>query len=135
MAAASAAGDPTQALEAWQDHVPGTAEPGRACPGSAAGGRQLAVLVAKQRWRHQTGAHHCLLRSPWRTPSLMTSTSRTARCGPACRVVWQGSASYTGCPYADGTLGTARSCGCKFLRRLITANEPKRNCMTAIGCG
>jgi RNA-directed DNA polymerase len=22
--------------------------------------------------------------------SLMTSTSRTARCGPACRVVWQG---------------------------------------------
>src|SRR5438034_7328760 len=24
-------------------------------------------------------------------PALMTSTSRTARCGPACRVVWQGS--------------------------------------------
>ena len=23
---------------------------------------------------------------------LMTSTSRTARCGPACRVVWEGSA-------------------------------------------
>jgi hypothetical protein len=23
-------------------------------------------------------------------PSLMTSTSRTARCGPACRVVWSG---------------------------------------------
>lgn len=31
----------------------------------------------------------------------MTSTSRTARCGPACRVVWQGPVSYTDCPYAD----------------------------------
>ena len=27
----------------------------------------------------------------WITPSVMTSTSRTARCGPACRVVWEGS--------------------------------------------
>ncbi|MFN3711677.1 MAG: hypothetical protein ACK4S8_14055, partial [Alishewanella aestuarii] len=24
-----------------------------------------------------------------------------ARCGPACRVVWQGPVSYTDCPYAD----------------------------------
>ena len=24
------------------------------------------------------------------TPSFMTSTPRTARCGPACRVVWEG---------------------------------------------
>jgi len=27
----------------------------------------------------------------------LTSTTRTARCGPACRVVWQGS-SQLGCP-------------------------------------
>ena len=26
------------------------------------------------------------------TPSDLTSTSRTARCGPACRVVWEGPA-------------------------------------------
>ena len=30
----------------------------------------------------------------------MTSTSRTARCGPACRVVWQGR-SLPAAPYAD----------------------------------
>ena len=31
----------------------------------------------------------------------MTSNSRTARCGPACRVVWQGCSQVTA-PYADG---------------------------------
>ena len=34
------------------------------------------------------------------TQTHMTSTSRTARCGPACRVVWQGR-SLTAAPYAD----------------------------------
>jgi len=36
----------------------------------------------------------------------MTSTSRTARCGPACRVVWQGY-GLLAVPYADS--GTART--------------------------
>jgi hypothetical protein len=31
----------------------------------------------------------------------MTSTSRTARCGPACRVVWQGRSLERAAPYAD----------------------------------
>lgn len=31
----------------------------------------------------------------------MTSTSRTALCGPACRVVWQGSINNVDRPYAD----------------------------------
>ena len=35
------------------------------------------------------------------TSSLLTSTSRTARCGPACRVVWQGSDPFRFAPYAD----------------------------------
>ncbi len=34
------------------------------------------------------------------TASLLTSIPRTARCGPACRVVWQGTAC-EGRPYAD----------------------------------
>ena len=36
-------------------------------------------------------------------PSIgrVTSTSRTARCGPACRVVWQGSPEIIWGPYAD----------------------------------
>jgi len=31
----------------------------------------------------------------------MTSTTRTARCGPACRVVWEGSVRKTDRPYPD----------------------------------
>jgi hypothetical protein len=31
----------------------------------------------------------------------VTSTVRTARCGPACRVVWQGTRGITSGPYAD----------------------------------
>jgi hypothetical protein len=34
------------------------------------------------------------------TATLLTSTSRTARCGPACRVVWQGRRGKPP-PYAD----------------------------------
>ena len=34
------------------------------------------------------------------TSTLLTSTSRTARCGPACRVVWQGRGQMA-VPYAD----------------------------------
>jgi RNA-directed DNA polymerase len=33
---------------------------------------------------------HRVLRPAGGTPTRMTSNSRTARCGPACRVVWQG---------------------------------------------
>jgi hypothetical protein len=32
---------------------------------------------------------------------VLTSNSRTARCGPACRVVWQGRLLLLGGPYAD----------------------------------
>jgi hypothetical protein len=31
----------------------------------------------------------------------MTSNARTARCGPACRVVWQGRLRKSRSPYAD----------------------------------
>ena len=33
--------------------------------------------------------------------SALTSTVPTARCGPACRVVWEGSARSSGRPYPD----------------------------------
>jgi RNA-directed DNA polymerase len=61
--------------------------PGRSGPDR----RQRSPLVAQQRTRAEPGAHQRLLRSPWRCPLMLTSTSRTARCGPACRVVWEGS--------------------------------------------
>ena len=38
-------------------------------------------------------------------------------------------------PYADVRPARAHSCGCKSRRKLITANEAKRNCMRVTECG
>jgi hypothetical protein len=46
--------------------------------------------VAQQRQVAQQRADHRPLRSNGTVPTLMTSNSRTAGCGPACPVVWQG---------------------------------------------
>jgi hypothetical protein len=66
----------------------------------ATGGGQQPSLVAQQRHAPQRRADPELVGPAGIAPSLMTSTSRTARCGPACRVVWQGS-DPQGRPYAD----------------------------------
>jgi hypothetical protein len=47
--------------------------------------------VAQQCEAAQQRTDDRLVRPAGSTPPLMTSTSRTARCGPACRVVWEGS--------------------------------------------
>ena len=54
------------------------------------GRQRRTALVARERSGAQRRAHHRPLRPHGRTPSVLTSTSRTARCGPACRVVWEG---------------------------------------------
>ncbi len=38
-------------------------------------------------------------------------------------------------PYPDVRPARAHSCGCKSHRKLITANEVKRNCMRVTECG
>ncbi len=53
--------------------------------------RQRPALVAQQPHGAEHAAAHRLLRPPGSPQILLTSTSRTARCGPACRVVWEGS--------------------------------------------
>ena len=58
--------------------------------GGRSGGRGRQSLVASQPVAPQQGSHGVLLRQLGRAPALMTSTTRTARCGPACRVVWEG---------------------------------------------
>ena len=68
---------PAQAVETAQDDVPRAQGARGNRGGRSTGGRQLPLLVAKQR---PTGS----------SSSVITSNSRTARCGPACRVVWQG---------------------------------------------
>src|SRR6266568_2264240 len=61
--------------------------------------RPTASLVAQQRHAPQRRADPELGGPAGTAPSLMTSTSRTARCGPACRVVW--GATHKVAPYAD----------------------------------
>jgi hypothetical protein len=42
--------------------------------------------------RHENERSGARILTSWASPAgHATSTSRTARCGPACRVVWQGS--------------------------------------------
>lgn len=49
------------------------------------GGRPLPPVVVQQRRGHEVRADHCLLRSAGSAKVVMTSSSRVARCGPACR--------------------------------------------------
>ena len=65
----------------------------------------------------------------------MTSNSRTARCGPACRVVWQGRSQQWLPPMPIVRPAWAHSRRCKSSRKLTTASEVKRNCMRATECG
>ena len=53
-----------------------------------------APVVAHQRAGHQPSAGHRLAPTVWACQVLLTSTSRTAWCGPATPVVWEG------CQYA-----------------------------------
>jgi hypothetical protein len=53
--------------------------------------RQRSSPVAQQRSRPASGALHRVLLPSWGSPPVLISTSRAARCGPACRAVWQGS--------------------------------------------
>ncbi|QTQ32471.1 Uncharacterized protein pbN1_24820 [Aromatoleum bremense] len=46
--------------------------------------------MAKQPHGAEPSNPHRLLRPARRAAALITSTARTARCGPACRVVWEG---------------------------------------------
>jgi RNA-directed DNA polymerase len=58
---------------------------------------QAAIVAggARRWWRTSGGVANLVLtggalRPPGSPEVLLTSTSRTARCGPACRVVWEG---------------------------------------------
>ncbi|WP_245268045.1 group II intron maturase-specific domain-containing protein [Rhizobium sp. 42MFCr.1] len=55
------------------------------------GGGKRPPLVAQQRQAHQRRSHHQMGRPTRNAQTRITSIPRTARCGPACRVVWQGS--------------------------------------------
>jgi hypothetical protein len=51
--------------------------------------RRRSVVAPQQSWSQQS-PHGQILRRAWLPTTLMTSSSRTAGCGPACPVVWEG---------------------------------------------
>lgn len=86
-----AASATAQAVEARDDGVPGVAQDrragGRRCPSRCEHQTMVAQLGHAPELRPQRG----LLRPPRPASAGVTSTDRTAGCGPACPVVWQGS--------------------------------------------
>src|SRR4029079_10791899 len=66
------------------------------------GGGKLSPMV-EERWHaHPRCFAHEVLRRPGSPAACkLTSTIRTARCGPACRVVWEGRSGRTATPYPD----------------------------------
>ena len=96
----SDASHPTEAMAAWQDRISrtnGTRGKSRRC---VHGGGKLPPSVAEQWTGAECGSRYKLGRSTENPETLLTSTSRTAGCGPACPVVWQGRAGDCS-PYAD----------------------------------
>jgi RNA-directed DNA polymerase len=61
--------------------------------------RQRPLLAAQQRHGPKPCDAHRLLRPSGSPAILLTSTSRTARCGPARRVVWEGQPLQERLPY------------------------------------
>lgn len=78
-------------LKQWRrgTTMQGTAGAGSQARCCATGGGQRPSLVAEQRHAPQRRADPELVGPARTAPALMTSSSRTARCGPAFRVVWQ----------------------------------------------
>ncbi len=106
------ASDPPQALETGNNHLPRATGTGTLRGCSCSGGLQRPALVAKLGHAHPRRLPHQLLRPAGRpSTGLVTSTLRTARCGPACRVVWEGSSGITWRPipillaFPKGTVG------------------------------
>jgi hypothetical protein len=91
MAATPAAGRAAQAVAKRPDDLPRTAPNGRQRGRGGQHRWQCTTLVAQQRLGAEPRAYHRLLRPLGGPEILPTSTSRTARCGPACRVVSEGS--------------------------------------------
>jgi hypothetical protein len=91
LAAAPAARRAAQAVAGRDDDVPRAAGAGSQRGSGCARCRQCKTLVAQQPHGPEPGVARRVLRASWSPTILLTSTSRTARCGPACRVVWEGS--------------------------------------------
>lgn len=87
-------------MKRGDDHVPRAAVVGSQALGCGTGGGQQPLLMVQQRDVAQQHADHLPARAVGSASSLMTSTSRTTRCRPACRVVWERSELRRSAPIA-----------------------------------
>ena len=95
---------PPQTVEAGKDRVPGAARSGHVRARGRHGRGQHPPLVEERGHAHPCrAAHEVLRRLGGPTSCELTSTSRTARRGPACRVVWEGRSGRTAIPYPDSS--------------------------------
>ena len=81
----------TETVETRDDHLPGV-DPARHCrKRRPTGGRKLATLVAQLGHDvERRSAEYVFRRRRGPSACALPSTLRTAGCGPACPVVWQG---------------------------------------------
>src|SRR5450759_3347216 len=103
MASSPTAVPPTEAVEARADGLP-RAEGTRCAQGRGLRGRPLhAKVVAQLGLASELGHAETFLRRAGGPPARpVTSTVRTAGCGPACPVVWEGSGgTFASAPYPD----------------------------------
>ena len=94
VAPSSPARRPSQTLEARTDRLSRATAARGIAPRGGDGGAIHGQLVASGRpCRPASRSAHVVFRSAWRTTTrhARTSTHRTAGCGPACPVVWEGS--------------------------------------------
>ena len=85
---------PKRRLEARTDRLSRATAARGIAPRGGDGGAIHGQLVASGRpCRPASRSAHVVFRSAWRTTTrhALTSTHRTAGCGPACPVVWEGS--------------------------------------------
>ena len=90
--ASPAASDSAQTRETRYDDLPRDPPMGCCVIAGATGCEWRPPLVAGLCSKPETRAYRGVLRSAGCAKVVLTSTSRTARCGPACRVVTQGRA-------------------------------------------
>ena len=83
-------GHTAQAVESVQSDLSGIQGAGSLARCGPTIGGKLPPMVAQQPRGAQYRVDHCVLRPAGSAQIVLTSSSRTARCGPACRVVWQG---------------------------------------------
>ena len=109
-----------QAMETRPDHLLQSSRHGLRTRHCSESRLPWFELVAGQYGLLQYRLARSVFRCDRSASSRITSTFRTAWCGPACQVVWEGSAHAAPIPIGRSTISTTRDC---FI--LSSAHQPR----------